>query len=118
SAANTRFVGQVITGGSVSTIVTAKTLTVKEHVVWLPLASVAMLVTVVVPMGKVLPLGGRLTTLTAPAQLSVAVTTKVTLLRAHWPGSASRTRLFVGQLIVGPSVSFTITNCWQVDRFP
>ena len=51
----------------------------------------------VVPTGKVLPLGGTLTTLTEP-QLSVAPTTKVTLLLLHWPASADRTML-VGQMI-------------------
>ena len=55
----------------------------------------AVLVTMVVPTGKVLPLGGKLTTLTEP-QLSVAATTKVTLLLLHWPASAARTML-VGQ---------------------
>ena len=40
--------------------------------------------------GKVLPLGGTLATLTEP-QLSVAPTTKVTLLLLHWPASADRT---------------------------
>ena len=65
----------------------------------MPLASVAILVTTVVPRGKVLPLGGMLTTVT-PLQLSFAVTEKVTLLRLHSPGSASKTRLD-GQLMVG-----------------
>ena len=76
------FVGQVMTGGSVSLTVTAKVFTSNVHIVWLPLASVAILVTTVVPRGKVLPLGGILTTVT-PGQLSLAVTTKITLLRLH-----------------------------------
>src|SRR5436189_122244 len=65
----------------------------------LPLASVAVLVTMVVPNGNVLPLGGvliRFVTL----QLSVALTVKVTLLRLHPPASASNTR-FVGHAITG-----------------
>ena len=60
------------------------TVTVKVQVLVLPLASVAMLVTVVTPMGKVLPLGGVLTRLVT-LQLSVAVTLKVTLLRLQRP---------------------------------
>ena len=67
---------QVITGGWVSMMVT-----VKVQVAVLPWLSVAMLVTVVVPTGKVLPLGGWLTTGTGPSQLSIALTVKVTLLR-------------------------------------
>ena len=73
--------------------------TVKVQLLVLPLASVAVLVTVVTPTGNVLPLGGVLTRLVT-LQLSVAVTAKVTLLRLHWPGSAARTRS-VGQVIAG-----------------
>ena len=65
----------------------------------LPLASVAVLVTIVVPSGNVLPLGGVLTRLVT-LQLSVALTVKVTLLRLQRPGSAVRTRL-PGQVIAG-----------------
>src|SRR3989442_12705112 len=54
----------------------------------LPLASVAVLVTVVTPTGKVLPLGGVLTRLVT-LQLSVALTLKVTLLRLQQIGRAS-----------------------------
>jgi len=64
-----------------------------------PLISVAVLVTVVTPTGKVLPLGGLLTRLVT-LQLSVAVTVKVTLLRLHRPASAVSSRL-VGQVITG-----------------
>jgi len=65
----------------------------------LPLASVAVLITVVVPTGKVLPLGGLLTRLVT-LQLSVALTVKVTLLRLHRPASALSTRL-PGQVMAG-----------------
>src|SRR5205823_9540788 len=68
------FAGHVMTGGSV-----LLTVTVKVHVLVLPCASVAVLVTVVVPRAKPLPLAGLLFTVT-PGQLSVAVTVKVTLL--------------------------------------
>ena len=75
------------------------TVTVKLQVLVLPLASVAVLVTVVVPTGKVLPLGGLLTRLVT-LQLSVALTLKVTLLRLQRPASAASTRL-PGQVIAG-----------------
>ena len=54
----------------------------KLHVLVLPLESVAVLVTVVVPTWNVLPLAGTLTRFVT-RQLSVAVTTNVTLLRLH-----------------------------------
>ena len=92
----------VITGFCVSVIVT-----VNVHEAWFPPASVAMLVTVVTPTGNTLPLAGMLTRLVT-LQLSVAVTTNVTLLRPHWPGSAVRTML-VGQVMTGGSVSLTVT---------
>src|SRR5215472_7659722 len=94
------FVGQEITGGSWSWMVT-----VKVQAAWFPAASVAILVTVVTPTGKVLPLGGTLTRLVT-LQLSVAVTRKVTLLRLHCPGSAVRTRS-EGQVITGGCVSLS-----------
>ena len=75
------------------------TVTVKVQMLVLPLASVAVLVTVVMPTGKVLPLGGALTRLVT-LQLSVALTAKVTLLRLHRPGSAVSTRL-LEQMITG-----------------
>ena len=68
------------------------TVTVKVQLLVLPLASLAVFVTVVVPTGNVLPLGGVLTRLVT-LQLSVAVTLKVTLLRLHRPASAVNTRL-------------------------
>jgi len=75
------------------------TVTVKLHVLELPLASVAVLVTVVTPTGKVLPLGGLLTRLVT-LQLSVALTVKVTLLRLQRPASAVSTRL-LEQVMIG-----------------
>ena len=77
----------------------SSTVTVKVQVLMLPLASVAVLVTVVTPTGNVLPLGGVLTRLVT-LQLSVAVTLNVTLLRLHRPASALNTRL-AGQVIAG-----------------
>src|SRR6266576_5657309 len=64
--------GHVTTGPSVSL-----TVTVKVFVSVFPAASVAVDVTVVAPLGNTEPEAGLLTTLT-PAQLSVAVTVKVT----------------------------------------
>ena len=77
----------------------SSTVTVKVQVLVLPLASVAVLVTVVTPTGKVLPLGGLLTRLVT-LQLSVAVTLNATLLRLQRPASALNTRL-AGQVIAG-----------------
>ena len=87
SAVNTRLLEQVSTGFWLSVTVTVKV----QLVVW-PLASVAVLVTVVVPTGKVLPLAMLLTRLVT-LQLSVPLTKKITLLRLQRPGSAVNTRL-------------------------
>ena len=94
SALNTKLAGQVITGFCVSVTVTEKV-----QVLVLPLASVALLVTVVTPTVNVLLLGGVLTRLVT-LQLSVALTVKVTLLRLHRPASALNTRL-AGQVSTG-----------------
>src|SRR5947208_13746109 len=83
----------VIVGADVGT-----TITVKVHLDVLPCASIAVLVTVVVPTAKLLPLAGLLLTVT-PGQLSVAVTLKVTLLLAA-PGAALTVR-FAGHVICG-----------------
>jgi hypothetical protein len=87
------FTGQVITSGWVSL-----TVTVKVQVLLLPLLSWAVLVTVVVPLGKAKPLAGTLETL-AIAQLSVVLTVKVTLL-VHAPGAVFTVR-FAGQVMAG-----------------
>src|SRR5260221_1726506 len=78
-------------------------------------SSVAVLITVVVPFGKLEPLAGTLVTLT-PGQLSLAVTTSVTLL-AQCPGAVATLR-FAGQLITGFSVSFTVTVKLHVLELP
>ena len=103
--------GQVISGTCVSLIVT-----VKVQVLLLLEESVATLVTVVVPTGKVEPDGGVETTVTLP-QLSVAVTKKVTLLRLHCPGSAVSTRL-LEHVTIGASASLTETSCWEKLEHP
>ena len=88
-----KLAGQVICGGCVSS-----TVTVKLQLLLLPLASRAVLVTVVTPTGKAKPLGGELLTLVT-AQLSVALAAKVTLL-AQLPVDALTVRL-AGQVICG-----------------
>ena len=102
SAARTRLLEQVNTGLCVSV-----TVTVKVQLDVLPLASVAVFVTVVVPTGNVLPLTVLLVRLVTP-QLSIALTKNVTLLRLHWPGSAVSTRL-LEQLITEACMSVTVT---------
>ena len=71
---------------------------VNVQLILLPLLSRAVLVTIVVPTGKRKPLAGALE-IFVTAQLSVAVTLKVTLLE-HTPGAAFTTR-FAGQVICG-----------------
>ena len=81
--------------------------TAKLQLVVLPLASVAVLVTVVVPSGNVLPLAVLLTRFVT-VQLSVAWTKKVTLLRLQRPASAANTRL-LEQVNTGFWLSVTVT---------
>src|SRR6266542_4467049 len=102
-----------MTGLSVS-----RTVTVNEHVAWLPDASVAVQFTVVVPGGKVEPDGGLQTTFT-PGQLSVEPGANATAADA-FPGSLPTTML-VGQVIFGGSESLTVTvneqhRGWQRTR--
>ena len=74
------------------------TVTVKVHVLLLPQPSVAVLVTVVTPTGKLVPLAGLLDTV-PPGQLFVALTLNVTLL-LQAPGAAV-TLIFAGHVICG-----------------
>lgn len=74
------------------------TVTVNEQFAVFPLASVAMAVTVVVPIGNVDPDGGATTSAT-PGQLSAAITVKLTTAE-HWP-AALLTVMFEGQTTVG-----------------
>src|SRR5437879_13024969 len=106
----TRLVEQVITGNCVSF-----TVTVKVHVALLPCASVAVLVTVVVPAAKLLPLAGTLTTLKI-GRASGRDTTKVTLLE-QVPDNTFTTRL-VEQVITGDCTSFTVTVKLHVALLP
>src|SRR5215212_10914587 len=92
----------VIEGGSAS-----PTVTLNEHVAMLPDASVAVEFTVVVPMGNAKPDGGTLFT-SVPGQLSPEGTLNATT-AVGWPGSVFAA-MFAGQVIVGGSVSATVTR--------
>src|SRR5437773_4257295 len=87
----------------------------KLHVALTPSLPDALPISVVVPTAKLLPLAGTLTTLT-PGQLSVAVTTKVTLL-AQVPDNTFTTRL-VEQVITGDYTSTTVTVKEHVALLP
>src|ERR1043166_5544409 len=102
--------GQLIVGGWLSTTVTLK---VQFEV--LPLASVAVHTTVVVPIAKLVPDAGT-HRIEPPGQLSVNVARKLTLL-AHWPG-AVLTVIGPGQLIVGGWLSTTVTLKVQFEVLP
>src|SRR5438093_10836073 len=99
--------GQVIVGGCVSL-----TVIVKLQVAVSPAASVAVQVTVLVPIGNGVPLAGLPLTV-APGQLSVGVGSVAVTTAAQSSGSARRV-LLAGQVIVGGCVSVTVTLQLQV----
>jgi hypothetical protein len=72
------FHNRIMLGSLSSWSATSKVVTVNEQVAVLPEASVAVQVTVVVPVGKQVPEGGAQAT-TTPGQLSDAVATKLTV---------------------------------------
>ena len=102
--------GQVTTGASSSV-----TVTVNVHTAVFPAGSVAVAVTVVVPIENVEP-EARLY-VTVAEQLSEAVASKVTN-APHTPGSFD-TVMFDGQLIVGATASFAViaTEALAVQPF-
>src|SRR5882724_11332622 len=102
--------GQPGTGRSVSLTVTEKL-----QLELLPTASVAVHSTLVVPFGKLNPDAGT-HTIEPPAQLSVNVARKLTLL-AHCPGAAL-TVMLPGQSGTGRSVSLTVTVKLQLELLP
>ena len=102
--------GTMTRGASRST-----TVTVNDPVATLPAASVAVQVTVVVPIGKVEPEAGTQTTFTARL-LSVPVTTKVTTALLE-PGAAGTMRLG-GSSSTGRSRSMTVTSKLVVAVLP
>src|SRR5438093_1237000 len=83
------------------------TVTVKVQALVLPLASVAVQVTVATPLLKVEPLAGAQTT-EATAQLSLALGA-VQLTAAVQTPAAVFCVILAGQVIVGISVSLTVT---------
>jgi hypothetical protein len=91
------------------------TITVKEHVDWLPAASFAAHSTVVTPSGKIDPEGGLQTTV-GSEQLSATASAKLTTAE-HWPGSVAMTTP-EGQLIMGGSVSEIVTVALDVPLDP
>src|SRR5438445_6762343 len=97
-------------GGSVSL-----TVTLNAQVLVLPAASVAVQITVVVPTGNNVPLGGLHATV-APGQLSVTVGAKATV-APHTPGSVPVV-ISAGQVIAGFSVSLTVTLNVQLLALP
>jgi hypothetical protein len=104
------FGGQIMTGNSVSF-----TVTVNEQVDIFPAASVAVELTVVVPLGKKLP-GAWLVTNDITEQLSVAVGVANVTLAPQRPSSFG-TIILAGQVITGGSVSFTLILNLQVEIF-
>jgi hypothetical protein len=88
---------------------------VNEHVAVLPEPSVAVEVTVVVPLGKNDPDAGTLVIVT-PGQLSLAVGANVTF-APHAPGLFD-TVILAGQVIVGGCTSLTVTVNVQIDPLP
>src|SRR5437867_2145786 len=96
-----RSVGQEIAGRSLSF-----TVTVKEQVCSLPLASCAVQTTAFVPLAKRVPEAGT-QVVEATLQLSEAVAEKVTA-ASQRPGSVAVT-IFVGHVITGFSRSCTVT---------
>src|SRR5258706_8581100 len=102
--------GQRMVGNSWSS-----TVTVKVQALVLPLASVAVQVTVVTPLLKLLPLAGTQLTV-APGQLSVVLAAKATFV-AQVP-AAVRATMFAGQTTAGASWSWTVTVKLQEAVLP
>jgi hypothetical protein len=100
-ASTVAFAGTVTTGPVVSA-----TVTVKDAVPLLPLASVAVQLTVVAPSGNVDPLAGVHVTARGPSTRSVAVAVK---LNAAPVALVASTVTFAGTVTTGPVVSVTVT---------
>src|SRR5688572_5450170 len=97
----TMLLGHTSIGGSMSC-----TVTVKEQLCVFVVASVAVHVTVVIPIEKREPLAGTQTTIT-PGQLSVAVALNVAT-ASHCPAVVNNSKA-CGQVITGRSRSTTVT---------
>jgi len=101
---------QDATGASVSL-----TVTLKLHALVLPLASVAVQETEVVPLANVLPLAGT-HAIVAPGQLSLTDALKLTS-AVHLPASVL-TVMSLGQVATGDSLSATVTLKVQLAVLP
>src|SRR5438552_3930319 len=106
------FVGQTITGGTVSL-----KLIVCRHVEVLPQPSKAVQVRRMVPLPVqlVLPKASTKLMFVTPLQVSVAVAVPVLLVVAAMVHSKV---MFVGQTITGGTVSLKLMVCRQVEMFP
>jgi hypothetical protein len=101
--------GHVIVGFSLSTTVTNCVQVTK-----FPAPSVDVHVTVVFPIGK---LAGASFVIVGTPQLSVPVAVPMAAVDVHKPASVFIVTL-AGHVIVGFSLSTTVTNCVQVTKFP
>src|SRR5688572_6375658 len=109
----TRSAGQLIVGGSLSL-----TVPVNLHVAVLPAASVTRNTLVVTPTGKAAPLvNPPICVVSAPGQLSVPTGVVKLTTALHRPASLVA-RMSAGQLIVGGSLSLTVTVKLQVAVLP
>src|SRR5213592_5092808 len=106
-------VGQVTVGAWLSFTVTVKV----QSAELFPLASLAGQVTVVVPFGKVEPLGG-VQVVVEPGQLSLAVVVKLWGADSQLPGAVVVVML-AGQVTVGAWLSLTVTvKVHSAELFP
>src|SRR2546427_8338037 len=97
-------------GGVVSATTTSKL----QALTW-PAASLTEQCTVVVPTGKLLPEAWSQVGANVPSQMSLAVTTKLTI---AWPPPLHSAAWLAGQLIEGGVVSCTVTSKLQVEVCP
>src|SRR5439155_17456558 len=105
--------GQVTVGAWLSLTVTVKV----QSAELFPLASVAWQVTVVVPFGKVEPLGG-LQVVVAPEELSMSLVVWRCGAHSQLPGAVVVVML-VGQVTVGAWLSLTVTvKVQSAELFP
>src|SRR5258706_17498 len=99
-----RLTGQPLMSGASSSL----TATVKILVAVLPEESVAVAVTVVVPLLKTLPLAGTVVTVTLASQLSLAVGAKLTVVEQLPLASRLVTAMTLGAGMMGASSSLIV----------
>lgn len=109
------FAGQVEnTGNSLSV-----TVTVNEHTLLLPLASTAVYVIVVVPIGNIDPLGKpAVCATTSPPQLSVATGAGHETMAEQFPGVLFTLILSGHDVKIGACKSVTVIVNVQSEEFP